>query len=67
MSVWLVYCVNMTEKPSSIMLNADDRKIVEWLRRCLSKTHGKVSFTFVVRQAVRALQRELRGPRDGAV
>ena len=57
----------MTEKPSSIMLNADDRKIVEWLRRCLSKTHGKVSFTFIVRQAVRALQRELRGPRDGAM
>jgi hypothetical protein len=51
----------MDQKPSSILLSPEDVKIVAWLRKALTKDHGKVSFTFIIRQAIRALQQKMRG------
>jgi len=51
----------MEQKPSSILLTPDDVKIVAWLRRALLKIYGKVSFTFIVRLALKALQENMRG------
>lgn len=50
----------MADKPSSVLLAPEDRKIVERVTRILGKRHGKVSFTFIVREALRALDEKLR-------
>jgi hypothetical protein len=49
----------MTDKPSSIVLSPEDQRIVAALKAKLSKVHGKVTFTFIVRQAIRALSEKL--------
>lgn len=52
----------MADKPSSIVLSSEDQRIVAALRNKLSKIHGKVTFTFIVRQAIRALHEKLTTP-----
>ena len=51
----------MPEKSTSVILNPDDKKIVAKLYSSLSKEYGKVTFTFIVRQAIRALEQKIDG------
>jgi hypothetical protein len=51
----------MSEKNTSVALTEQDIAIVEWCRRKLTASHGPVSFTFIVRQALRALKDKLGG------
>lgn len=46
----------MADKLTSISLSPADRKRVAKLRRFLTKQYGKISFSFIVREALRSLE-----------
>ena len=49
----------MASKPTSIALTAQDEVVLIRVRRILLKRYGKVSATFVFREALRALDEKL--------
>ena len=46
----------MADKPTSVALSPADLKRVAKLRKFLTRQYGKVSFTFIVREALRNLE-----------
>jgi len=46
----------MDAKPTTIVLSPEDKKVVTRIRKAMLKRHGNVTFTFIVREALRALE-----------
>jgi hypothetical protein len=50
----------MADKRTNVMLTEEDQQLVEHLRRELMRVHGRVSFTFIVRLALRNLKTRIK-------
>jgi hypothetical protein len=53
----------MADKPTSVVLTKADKDIILRLRHFLKKRYGPVTFTFIVREALRALYEKLGSER----
>jgi hypothetical protein len=49
----------MADTTTSVVLTPADRKRVAKLKRFLTKQYGKVSFAFIVRESLRALEEDI--------